>query len=627
MERERVFYFDRFYVESANFLWKKAFEAFAEVATYDYLYENPQNLWPKICAHQPTHIHLGGSAKADSFPIELIASARRKFRCSVSHFYEDALFSSFHFRTAQVVDRVYLSNKTYIECSRKRGLENFDYWPASPADPEVYYPRDVPKIYDVIFIGNNNDPSRFATLKRLAEKFPVTVFGRFWEGTGLNAKEAVFHEEYAQAVSSAKVVLSIVGDRWLKLKSYFSNRLINCLSCGAAIVQTYTPGVEEVFEPGKHLMYYHDEADLFERIELLLQDDALRERLAHNARQTILERFTSEKAVERFLADGRAARQRFPKSADPAPMGSIYLSENGFSFSNPPAEIVARPRWGWRWRDHFGFFPSGTNHLVLESEAIPADIFDRLDVWRECRRLVGENRNLVIRNPQNASIPIAAELRYFGFLPAEPAGDNQITLRRSVVGKSALDSWFEQLQFSIQPRFGYRRQDPFALEWCMNHPLTKKLREKNWLQGKILLVWAGLGEWAFALRMDSECEIVGVEVSWIALDYAVDTYGGETLRFLPPLPFLFPDAVFDKIIFLTFPGRMQSLQPFLKEWKRIAKPEARAFFGIYPLDAELPAALHNGQWLLQTFGKECIQEAQPLASNFYAFLAVHPSKI
>ena len=77
----------------------------------------------------------------------------------------------FHKTIASLFDLVFVAQKEFVEPLRKSGCENV-FWLPLACDPDIHHHYDLPKIYDVCFIGSLNS-QRKSLLKRLSHKFKV----------------------------------------------------------------------------------------------------------------------------------------------------------------------------------------------------------------------------------------------------------------------------------------------------------------------------------------------------------------------------------------------------------------------------------------------------------------------
>jgi len=76
--------------------------------------------------------------------------------------------------------------------------------------------------------------------------------------------------------------------------------LLEAMSCGCAIVSTATCMIPEVIENGHNGFISNDENELKEYIKLLLSDSEKRKAIGTAARNTILEKFSEEKFVQKW---------------------------------------------------------------------------------------------------------------------------------------------------------------------------------------------------------------------------------------------------------------------------------------------------------------------------------------
>jgi ubiquinone/menaquinone biosynthesis C-methylase UbiE len=225
---------------------------------------------------------------------------KRTLGCKLPVFYGDARFSNYHTALAQIANVVYISNKTHLALNAEKGLNNFTYMPC-PTDPEVFHPFPVAKEFDLLFIGNNNNATRLLLLKRLAEKYDLKVAGEGWQETGLKSFDPAYGENFSRLCGKARILLGLVGDEWKDLEAYFSNRLVNVLASGAFLIQTYSQKLEEVFENGKHLVWYGDEEELLQLIDRYLSEEAARRLIGEQGRKEVLAKYTYDRSVAEIL--------------------------------------------------------------------------------------------------------------------------------------------------------------------------------------------------------------------------------------------------------------------------------------------------------------------------------------
>ncbi|MBW2066505.1 MAG: glycosyltransferase [Deltaproteobacteria bacterium] len=303
VEKPRIFHIDLFRRVNSNPYWLKAFQRHGDTRAFD-IRGDIHRLEPILKAFMPDHIHLGGSVKNGIIDPGMLADVKAESGCTISVFYGDARYSAYHCELAEVVDAVYINNKTHVRKNKELGYDNFHYLPC-PTDPEVFRPIQGPKRYDVLFVGNNNSTSRSALLGKIHDLFKLTVAGRGWEASPFNVLPESYGEDFSRIVGQARISLGLIDDAWIGLVACFSNRLVNTLACGAFFLQRYTPGLETMFENHEHLVWYDSQDELISLIHLYLDLPLERARIGARGREIVLSKFTYDLAVKKILQDSR----------------------------------------------------------------------------------------------------------------------------------------------------------------------------------------------------------------------------------------------------------------------------------------------------------------------------------
>ncbi len=164
---------------------------------------------------------------------------------------------------------------------KKKGARKCAFLPC-PCDPDIQrpYPHlDERWKSDIIFTGTEGHSKfdledlseRSQILRRLRTRKGARLYGCFGEPT-LDGIEVYW------ATSGAKIALSInvVND----IRMYHSDRLVNCLSCGAFTLAKRVPDTELLFQDGKHLRYFDTAEEFFDLADWYLAHDEERERIA-----------------------------------------------------------------------------------------------------------------------------------------------------------------------------------------------------------------------------------------------------------------------------------------------------------------------------------------------------------
>jgi spore maturation protein CgeB len=151
------------------------------------------------------------------------------------------------------------------------------YWLPLAAAPDVHRQLPLPKIYDVGFVGNiaraHRNTPRARRLKLIAEHFQTNDFYRTYTP-----------EEVGRVYSQSHIVFntSIAGD--------VTMRVFEGAACGAMVItDSVANGLGELFEIGREIVAYTDDADLLNKITYYLAHEAEQEQIAcagHQRAQT-----------------------------------------------------------------------------------------------------------------------------------------------------------------------------------------------------------------------------------------------------------------------------------------------------------------------------------------------------
>jgi ubiquinone/menaquinone biosynthesis C-methylase UbiE len=621
-EKKRIFYIDYFNPENSNFYWLKAFRKFGEVRTFDIVKENRELLRERIMSFNPHHIHLGGSVKSGIVPLPLLSDVKRELTCNISVFYGDCLNSPYHSELAKVVNYIYVSNKTHVKINEEKGLNNFKYM-LCPTDPDIFNDQKYKKVFDIVFIGNNNQPSRLPLLRKLADNFNFMIFGNGWEETGLNHGKPVYGREFSKVCSKAKICIGILDPKWTELEAYFSNRLVNTLATRSFYIQRYTPGLENVFTNLKHLVWYTDESKLIRLIKYYLNNEKEREKIATEGQKKVYENYTYEKSVKRILEDTNQKRKL-----------KLHLG-SGSSHLKGYVNIDKHNTSADRIMDACKLnYPDNSVDEIFTSHMVEHLTYSEfMDALREWRRVLNENGTLIIRCPnfekhlrdwlnadykkrwcknnEGVNVILGFQDRGPGYpnrniftvrrlkdlvsqgefkileCHTQPTRDGaildgDILLKAKKDNQNKLDKdWQEALANPI------RRKGRFSLQWYKDHPITEELLNSNVLEGKVIDLGCGIGVRAFlAAQKIKESEIIGVDASRYAIRYATDNFKLSNLHFsyadLLKLPF--KDYAFDNAYMLAVIEHIADTNALLREIKRVLKSNGKLFLSVTDRD-------------------------------------------
>ncbi len=212
-------------------------------------------------------------------------------------------------QAARFFDAVFIAQRDYLERFRRAVGHDQVYWLPLAAAPDVHYDHQLPRIYEVGFVGNiaraHRRTPRARRLQRIAERFRTNEFHRVYSP-----------EEVGLVYSQSRIVFncSIAGD--------VSMRIFEGTACGALVLtDSIANGLEELFEIGREIVVYRDDADLMEKIAYYLAHEEEREAIARAGQRRTLREHTYLHRMRRLveIVSDPGFRQLAPmRTASPA---------------------------------------------------------------------------------------------------------------------------------------------------------------------------------------------------------------------------------------------------------------------------------------------------------------------
>ena len=207
-----------------------------------------------------------------------------------------------YFRQA---DLVCMSNPARFPWLREHGLENMAFLMSGFA-PRYHQPvSSRPPVRDVAFIGSpGRRGQRASFVAEIARHFDTEVYGRHWDrwsapDSRLRVRGPISNRAYAKVCATSRIVLGVneVNDD----AYYCSNRTFLTMACGAFHLTHYVPQLENVFQNGRHLLWYRDEEEAIELIKEWLPKAEERARIAVAGHAEVMQHHQYYHRVARIL--------------------------------------------------------------------------------------------------------------------------------------------------------------------------------------------------------------------------------------------------------------------------------------------------------------------------------------
>ena len=263
---------------------------------------------------KPDFIHLG---KCELVLGSAVQEIKNRIKTVVIHFYGDFRWEP----QPWVVDIGRFADTTLFNYTDEKIMSKYraagvndigGFWDAG-ADPDVFYPRDVPKTMDVLFMGNNLDIPHdgYDARRRLIEQsleagHNVHLFGSSWEYLkqsgfdNVRLHSFVTEERFAEVCSSACIALGINGVNDIEMYASW-RRTVNTMASGAFHLTHYVPGMERLFENMKHLVWFKSIPEAVELISHYLAHDDEREQIARAGRKEVLVNHTWDSRIGHMI--------------------------------------------------------------------------------------------------------------------------------------------------------------------------------------------------------------------------------------------------------------------------------------------------------------------------------------
>lgn len=158
-------------------------------------------------------------------------------------------------------------------------------------DTELFKPTSVERHSKILSVVNdfiNRDYCcNYYGWKRITNGLETHLVG---DTKGLS-KAAENEQELAKEYQSAKIFLNT------STLSPIPTSLLEAMACGCAVVSTATCMIPDIIEHGVDGFISNDEKELRKYLNILLEDDQLREQMGQNARRTILDNFSESNFI------------------------------------------------------------------------------------------------------------------------------------------------------------------------------------------------------------------------------------------------------------------------------------------------------------------------------------------
>lgn len=188
----------------------------------------------------------------------------------------------------RLFDVVFCSQKDSIPGLEQAGLGRVEWLPFA-LDTTLRNEPETEKVYDIGFVGSLQLPAtrdeRVDVLGRLERKYRMNDY-----------RVPVFGDDMMRVYNQSRIVINIPACEGLNMRTF------ETLASGALLLtKPVGNGQDELFKDGTHLVTYHSEQDLADKIDYYLRHDREREEIASAGRREVLAKHTYDHRAARVL--------------------------------------------------------------------------------------------------------------------------------------------------------------------------------------------------------------------------------------------------------------------------------------------------------------------------------------
>jgi GT2 family glycosyltransferase/2-polyprenyl-3-methyl-5-hydroxy-6-metoxy-1,4-benzoquinol methylase/tetratricopeptide (TPR) repeat protein len=189
-------------------------------------------------------------------------------------------------------DFVFAAQRDGAERLRQEGIATAQWLPLA-CDPTIHRKHDVPRQYDVCFVGHLAPGDRTEAIRLLQSRFANAFVGQR------------YFEEMARTYSASRIVFN------RSIRNDVNMRVFEALACGSLLVTNDLAenGQAELFRDGEHLVVYRDLDELVEKVAVYLNREDDRERIAAAGMREVVEHHTYRHRMETILRHVEAAME------------------------------------------------------------------------------------------------------------------------------------------------------------------------------------------------------------------------------------------------------------------------------------------------------------------------------
>lgn len=185
---------------------------------------------------------------------------------------------------APFFDHLFIAQRDYVDHFSRLGYTSVHWLPLA-CDPEIHGNRNLPKLYDVGFVGHINSHRRKTYIEKLSTQFKLNDWTKFYP-----------KEEIGPIYSQSKIIFNcaINGD--------INMRVFEAMASGSLLLTDRVEnGLLEMFQENIHISTYENADDLVAKAQKWLENEYDRQRVAQCGEREVLSKHTYLHRTETIL--------------------------------------------------------------------------------------------------------------------------------------------------------------------------------------------------------------------------------------------------------------------------------------------------------------------------------------
>lgn len=228
-------------------------------------------------------------SKTDTVDYNILSEINKY--CPTWYFFMDPMDQARRINARAYAIRATWASATFSEVTedfKKSGARA--YWITQGVDTDIFKPKQVSKIYDIVFVGTKTT-KRSRCINALKKAgICVTCFGKGWDN------DSIYQEALVDIYHKTCIVLN-----FCRPGAGFSIRVFQAMGTDSFLLSEYCPDLEVFFERGVHLDWFSETEEMLDKVRYYLKYEESRKRIAATGCQLAHEKYSWERIMQRII--------------------------------------------------------------------------------------------------------------------------------------------------------------------------------------------------------------------------------------------------------------------------------------------------------------------------------------